>query len=91
MYRFGIGRVDIDGRSNSGSSRLWGYGAALWEDALDGDVDDSSGSAVFVCRAPRFLGRFVPGGASRFTVQYDPNPGSATGFAWRSKRRFNER
>ena len=28
---------------------------------------------------PLFLGRFVPGGASRLTVQYDPNPGSEGG------------
>lgn len=28
---------------------------------------------------PLFLGRLVPGGASRFTVQYDPKPGSEGG------------
>lgn len=28
---------------------------------------------------PLFRGLFVPGGASRFTVQYDPNPGSVAG------------
>ena len=28
---------------------------------------------------PRFRGRLVPGGASRFTVQYEPKPGSVAG------------
>lgn len=40
---------------------------------------------------PLFLGRFVPGGASRLTVQYDPNPGSEGGRGCRSNRRFRER
>lgn len=28
---------------------------------------------------PLLRGRFVPGGASKLTVQYDPKPGSVTG------------
>ena len=40
---------------------------------------------------PLFLGRLVPGGASRFTVQYDPKPGSEGGRGCRSNRRLRER
>jgi len=40
---------------------------------------------------PRLRGRFVPGGASKFTVQYEPKPGSVAGRGWRSNRRLRER
>ena len=45
----------------------------------------------FLLFLPLFLGRFVPGGASRLTVQYEPKPGSVTGRGCLSKRRFSDR
>ncbi len=36
-------------------------------------------AVVSLLGRPRFRGRLVPGGADKFTVQYEPKPGSVTG------------
>lgn len=48
-------------------------------------------TAIDLPLRPLLRGRLVPGGAVRFTVQYEPNPGSVTGRGCRSNKRFNER
>ncbi len=51
----------------------------------------SSDPSVLFDLPPLFLGRLVPGGASRLTVQYDPNPGSDGGRGCRSNSRLRDR
>ena len=51
----------------------------------------SASSSTSRLGRPRLRGRFVPGGASRLTVQYDPKPGSVTGRGCRSNNLFNDR
>lgn len=55
-------------------------------------ISSSRGSLLALALGrPLFRGLFVPGGASRFTVQYEPNPGSVAGRGWRSNNLLSER
>lgn len=45
----------------------------------DGGMTILAAAAAALLGRPRFLGLFVPGGAKRLTVQYEPKPGSASG------------
>ena len=64
-----------------------------------GEIVEAPGGAAFrtlvsimsLLARPLLRGRFVPGGADKLTVQYDPNPGSVTGRGCRSKSLFKDK